>query len=260
MESLDITILNEVLRVFHHWLLCSHRLSVIQRHSLIVNIPLIRILKFDVDHFAESPENSLLAVDSETSKRSIASLIDSFGDVETALGAIKDGQSIDSFADVETAISGIKDGTTIDSFADVESAIGAIEDGTTIDSFADVESALALKQDATDSNLQTTADTIVGAINENASDIGSLKSGLTNLVKVYHATGTTDSVGDFTFSVPSNGTLIYVRPLRDEEYYNSWWGVVLASTGNNVGHSAKAIKDNNTALASQAIKYDVYYI
>ena len=186
--------------------------------------------------------------------------IDSFGDVETALGAIKDGQSIDSFADVETAISGIKDGTTIDSFADVESAIGAIEDGTTIDSFADVESALALKQDATDSNLQTTADTIVGAINENASDIGSLKSGLTNLVKVYHATGTTDSVGDFTFSVPSNGTLIYVRPLRDEEYYNSWWGVVLASTGNNVGHSAKAIKDNNTALASQAIKYDVYYI
>lgn len=93
-----------------------------------------------------------------------------------------------------------------------------------------------------------------------AGELSSLKSGLTNLVKVYHTTGTTDSVGDFTFSVPSNGTLIYVRPLRDEEYYNSWWGVVLASTGNNVGHSAKAIKDNNTALASQAIKYDVYYI
>lgn len=107
--------------------------------------------------------------------------IDSFGDVETALGAIQDGQSIDSFADVETAISGIKDGTTIDSFADVESAIGTIEDGTTIDSFADVESALALKQDATDNSLDTEDKTIVGAINENAGDISSLKSGLTNV-------------------------------------------------------------------------------
>ena len=93
-----------------------------------------------------------------------------------------------------------------------------------------------------------------------SNELATLKSGLTNLVKVYHANGTTDPVGDFTFSVPGNGTLIYVRPLRDDEYYNSWWGVVLASTGNNVGHSAKAIKDDNTALASQAIKYDVYYI
>jgi len=101
----------------------------------------------------------------------------------------------------------------------------------------------------------TTTDksSLVGAVNE-------LKSGLTNLIKVYHANSTTDSVGDFTFSVPSNGTLIYVRPLRDAEYYNSWWGVILASTGNNVGHSAKAIKDDNTALTSQAVKFDVYYI
>lgn len=139
--------------------------------------------------------------------------IDSFGDVETALGdkvdkvegkglstndyddtekaavtaattaiaGIKDGTTIDSFGDVETALGAIQDGQSIDSFADVESAIGAIEDGTTIDSFADVESALALKQDATDSNLQTTADTIVGAINEHEGDISSLKSGLTSL-------------------------------------------------------------------------------
>ena len=139
--------------------------------------------------------------------------IDSFGDVETALGdkvdkvngkglstndyddtekaavaaattaiaGIKDGTTIDSFGDVETALGAIQDGQSIDSFADVESAIGAIEDGTTIDSFADVESALADKQDATDSNLQTTADTIVGAINEHEGDIGQLKSGLTNV-------------------------------------------------------------------------------
>lgn len=104
------------------------------------------------------------------------------------------------------------------------------------------------------SNLDTTEKTdLVSAVNE-------LKSGLTNLVKVYHTSGTTDVVGDFIFSVPNNGTLLYVRPLRDAEYYNSWWGVILASTGNNVGHSAKAIKDDNTPLTSQAVKFDVYYI
>ena len=113
----------------------------------------------------------------------------------------------------------------------IQAEIDAIKDGSTIDSFSDVETALA-----------------------------SLESSLTNLVKVYHASGTTDSVGDFIFNVPNDGTPIYVRPLRDSEYYNSWWGVILASTGNNVGYSAKAIKDDNTALTSQAVKFDVYYI
>lgn len=93
-----------------------------------------------------------------------------------------------------------------------------------------------------------------------ANELASVKSGLTNLVKVYHANATTDSVGDFIFSVPNNGTLLCVRPLRHPEYYNSWWGVILASVGGNDGHGAKAIKDDNTALASQAIKFDVYYI
>lgn len=91
-------------------------------------------------------------------------------------------------------------------------------------------------------------------------ELAELRSGLTNIVKVYHASGTTDSDGDFTFSVPGDGTLINVRPLRDAEYYNNWWGVILASTENNVGYSAKAIKDDNTKLASQAVKFDVYYI
>ena len=94
-----------------------------------------------------------------------------------------------------------------------------------------------------------------------SNEIDSLKSGLTNLVKVDHKTGTTDSSGDFNFTLPSGGkTLISVRPLRDSEYYSSWWGVTLASTHNNIGYSAKAIKDDGTALASQSIKYDVYYI
>lgn len=105
--------------------------------------------------------------------------------------------------------------------------------------------------DNTESGL--TAEDVQEAVDE-------LKSGLTNLIKVYHTSGTTDSVGDFNFSVPGNGTLLYVRPLRDSEYYNSWWGVILASTLNNVSHSAKAIKDDGTALASQSIKYDVYYL
>lgn len=93
-----------------------------------------------------------------------------------------------------------------------------------------------------------------------ANELSSLMSGLTNLVKVEHKTGNTDSSGDFTFTLPSGVTLISVRPLRDSEYYSSWWGVTLASTHNNIGYSAKAIKDDGTALASQAIKYDVYYI
>lgn len=93
-----------------------------------------------------------------------------------------------------------------------------------------------------------------------AGELASLRSGLTNLIKVYHGTATTDAVGDFIFNVPGSGTLVYVRPLRDAESYNSWWGVILASTGNNVGHSAKAIKDDSTPLTSQAVKFDVYYI
>lgn len=94
-----------------------------------------------------------------------------------------------------------------------------------------------------------------------ANELSSLMSGLNNLVKVDHKTDTTDSSGDFNFTLPSGGVaLISVRPLRDAEYYSSWWGVTLASTHNNIGYSAKAIKDDGTALASQSIKYDVYYI
>ena len=44
--------------------------------------------------------------------------------------------------------------------------------------------ALALKQDATDNSLDTTAKTIVGAINEHEGDISTLKSGLMNLTDV----------------------------------------------------------------------------
>ena len=186
--------------------------------------------------------------------------IDSFGDVETALGdkvdkvngkglstndyddtekaavtaattaiaGIKDGTTIDSFGDVETALGAIQDGQSIDSFADVESAIGAIEDGTTIDSFADVENALADKQDATDSNLQTTADTIVGAINEHESDIGSLKSGLTNLDNEVNGDATTYDFADVITiedAIPANvaNCSVKIEPVQDLHGYDKPW-------------------------------------
>lgn len=44
-----------------------------------------------------------------------------------------------------------------------------------------ITAALANKQDKTDNNLETTAKTIVGAINEHEGDIGSLMSGLNNV-------------------------------------------------------------------------------
>lgn len=50
--------------------------------------------------------------------------------------------------------------------SELDSAIGAIKDGQSIDSFADVETALTSKQNATDNNLQTTDKTVVGAVNE----------------------------------------------------------------------------------------------
>ncbi len=59
-------------------------------------------------------------------------------------------------------------------------AINAIKDGQTIDSFSDVETALTLKQNTTDSNLQTTSNEIVGAINEINSKLNSLGLSVVN--------------------------------------------------------------------------------
>lgn len=55
--------------------------------------------------------------------------------VSDAVSAIKDGTDIDSFSDVESAL------------GDVDTAINGIKDGTDIDSFSDVESALSNKVD-----------------------------------------------------------------------------------------------------------------
>ena len=93
-----------------------------------------------------------------------------------------------------------------------------------------------------------------------AGELDALKSGLTNLVKIYHATATTDTYGDFAFGVPMDGVLVNVRPLRDAEYYNGFWAVSMAAQYNNTGYGCKAIKDDGTALASQSVKFDVYYI
>lgn len=67
---------------------------------------------------------------------------------------------------------------------------------------------IAAKQNATDNSLQTTDKTVVGAINEHEGDIGSLRSGLTDYVKIgiaYLAEDVTVQVGffDLQFPVPA---------------------------------------------------------
>lgn len=93
-----------------------------------------------------------------------------------------------------------------------------------------------------------------------SNELDALKSGLTNLVKIYHATATTDEYGDFAFGIPGDGVLVNVRPLRNDEYYNGFWCIQMASQYNNTGYGCKAVKDDGTVLASQAVKFDVYYI
>lgn len=171
-------------------------------------------------------------------------------------------------SELDTAINAIKDGQNIDSFADVETALGEKADTDIVASdFSSATSYTAGNYCIYEGKFYRFKNNHSGAWSASdvdeikiAGELASLKSGLTNLVKVYHASGTTDSYGDFKFSVPGNGTLLYVRPLRDAEYYDSWWGAILASTHSNIDHSAKAIKDDSTALASQSVKFDVYYI
>ena len=92
-------------------------------------------------------------------------------------------------------------------------------------------------------------------------ELSALKSGLNNLVKSETMTVTTDSSGGASFDLPSGGTiLVSIRPLRDADYYNLWWGVTIGSRAYNSGYGFKAIKDDGTALVSQAIKFDVCYI
>ena len=121
-------------------------------------------------------------------------------EVSSAVNAIKDGQSIDSFADVETALATKADLTDLaPAFSDSTAyAVGkyvsyegniykctsahsagawAAGDFTLVAVGSELES----KQNATDNSLNTTAKTIVGAINEHEGDIATLKSGLTDV-------------------------------------------------------------------------------
>lgn len=137
--------------------------------------------------------------------------INSFGDVETALGDKVDkvngkGLSTNDYDDTEkaavaaatTAIAGIKDGTAIDSFGDVETALGAIQDGQSIDSFADVESALSDVDD----------------------DVDSLKSGLTTLDNEVNGDATTYPYADVITiedAIPANvaDCKVKIEPVQD---------------------------------------------
>lgn len=91
-------------------------------------------------------------------------------------------------------------------------------------------------------------------------ELAEVKSGLTNLVKIERFEKTTDSVGDFNFTLPSNSVLVSIRPLRMTDHYSLWWGVIIASTLDNTNYSCKAIKDDGTPIVSEAVMFDVYYI
>ena len=88
-------------------------------------------------------------------------------------------------------------------------AIIAIKDGSTIDSFGDVETALALKQNITDSTLQTTSNTIPGAINE-------LKSGLIDV----------DVALDVPANTGKNRLLLTLSDIKSANTSGTWAGNV----------------------------------
>lgn len=93
-----------------------------------------------------------------------------------------------------------------------------------------ITAALANKQDKTDNNLETTAKTIVGAINEHEGDISSLKSGLTNLDNEVNGDATTYPYADVITiedAVPANlaDCSVKIEPVQDlHGYYKPWVG------------------------------------
>lgn len=89
---------------------------------------------------------------------------------------------------------------------------------------------IAAKQNATDNSLQTTDKTVVGAINEHEGDIGSLKSGLTNLDNEVNGDATTYPYADVITipdAVPANlaDCKVKIEPIQDlHGYANPWVG------------------------------------
>ena len=91
-----------------------------------------------------------------------------------------------------------------------------------------ITEALALKQNATDDSLDTEAKTIVGAINEHEGDIGTLKSGLTNLDNEVNGDATTYPYADVITiedAVPSNlaECNVKIEPVQDLHGYDHPW-------------------------------------
>ena len=88
--------------------------------------------------------------------------------------------------------------------------------------------ALALKQDATDNSLETEAKTIVGAINEHEGDIGSLKSGFTDLDNEVNGDATVYPYADVITiedAVPANlaDCSVEIEPVQDLHGYDKPW-------------------------------------
>ena len=154
-------------------------------------------------------------------------------ELDTAIGAIKDGQSIDSFADVETALSDKQATLTFDDTPTDNSNNPVKSNG--------IYDALALKQNATDNNLETTSKTVVGAVNE-------LKSGLTNYEATTNAAlalpdGTGKNIFPLSFAKlkAANALVLWV----DNTY--KFRGVTFTVTTNTSGYVTN-INASGTAL------------
>lgn len=144
--------------------------------------------------------------------------LDKVGDLTNLTTTAKDN-AVAAINEVNAGLAGKQNTLTFDSVP-TDGSTNPVESNGIYD-------ALALKQDATDSNLQTTADTIVGAINEHEGDIGELKSGLTSVESKIDDATTYPYADVITIenAVPSNlaECSVKIEPVQDLHGYDKPW-------------------------------------
>lgn len=196
-----------------------------------ISIPITDIFN-PANYYDKDDVDGLLA--DKVSKSNTAGLLKNDGTVDTttyatkaSVDAIKDGQSIDSFADVETALGGKADKVTSavsGNFAGLDAngnltdsgskasdfASSAIMDGATINSFGDVETALAGKANATD---------VASDIRDVYSVMG--KNGAKNLITIQRA-GYTGSYNGISYVFNNDGSVTLNGTATANAYIYLW--------------------------------------
>lgn len=98
------------------------------------------------------------------------------------------------------------------------------------------------------------------ALKNTSGELDTLKRGLNNLVKMTIITTTTDADGDGQFSLPAGGSyLVGTKPVRDDDYYNAWWGIIIAAS-NSSNYGFKAVDDRLNPLAHQPVMFRIFYV